>query len=272
MARHTFERFPASRLATIDVGALGRRRHLVAGLLQVDVTEARARMKAHEERSGERLSFTAWLIHVLACTLAEHPTVHAYPLSRLWRAIPHAVDVSTLVERKAFGQRVPLPTVIRNADRLDVHAVTRELRAVQQGAGKGGGLEKATRGLARAGSQLYAMAPGRLRRVLWRAALSIPPLADGLMGSAVVTSVGMMGRVDGWFVHTSLHPVSLGVGSILRKPMVVDGDRVVPRDVVHLTLLLDHDVVDGGDMARFADAFVRRLEAAQGLPGLDSSA
>jgi len=59
--------------------------------------------------------------------------------------------------------------------------------------------------------------------------------------------------------------LSLGVGAIVRKPWVMADDRIEARDVLHLTLLMDHDVVDGADMARFVAAFVEGLESARGL-------
>lgn len=271
MARHSFERFPVQRVATVDVGALGRGRHLIAALLEVDVTEARARMGAWRQRSGERLSFTAWLIHVVAAALADHPTVHAYPVARRWRAVPPSVDVSTVVEREVAGERIPVPTLIRGADSHDVAELTALLDEARQGPVQAGTSWLGGAGALRTGAWLYGLLPGGARRGLWRTMLSIPPLAGGLMGSAMISSVGMMGRVDGWFLHTSIHPVSIGVGSIVRKPKVLAGDRIAPRDVLKLTVLLDHDVVDGADMARFVDALVRRLEAGQGLPGGSSA-
>jgi hypothetical protein len=265
MARQTVERFPPNRVFTADVGAISRRRHLIAALFEVDVTVAGERLRAHREQTGEHLSFTAWLITVLAGTLARFPTVHAYRLGPLWRSIPDGVDVSTLVEREVDGQRIPVPTVVRDADRLDVAGVSRALDAARRGPVSAGGSWLGGPTVLRVGAWAMALCPGVARRWLWRLALSFPGLARGVMGSVVVTSVGMMGQVRGWFVPTSFHPLALGVGSVVRKPMVLADDRIAARDVLHLTLLMDHDVVDGADMARFVAAFVEALEAAQGL-------
>lgn len=51
----------------------------------------------------------------------------------------------------------------------------------------------------------------------------------------------------------------LGVGRIDRRP-VMDGDRVVGRDVVTLSLTFDHRVVDGGPAARFLQTLARCVE------------
>jgi pyruvate dehydrogenase E2 component (dihydrolipoamide acetyltransferase) len=51
----------------------------------------------------------------------------------------------------------------------------------------------------------------------------------------------------------------LGVGRIARKP-VVDGDRVVVRDVVTLSLTFDHRIVDGAPAARFLQTLAACVE------------
>jgi pyruvate/2-oxoglutarate dehydrogenase complex dihydrolipoamide acyltransferase (E2) component len=49
------------------------------------------------------------------------------------------------------------------------------------------------------------------------------------------------------------------VGGISQKPMVVDG-RVEPREVMDLTVTIDHNVVDGAPAARFGADLRRMLE------------
>jgi pyruvate dehydrogenase E2 component (dihydrolipoamide acetyltransferase) len=51
----------------------------------------------------------------------------------------------------------------------------------------------------------------------------------------------------------------LGVGRIVRQPAVVE-DRVVPRDVLTLSLTFDHRIVDGAPAARFLDTLRKSLE------------
>jgi hypothetical protein len=43
-AKHEILRYPSSRIGTIDLGQIGLRKHHLAGLLEVDVTEASAEM------------------------------------------------------------------------------------------------------------------------------------------------------------------------------------------------------------------------------------
>jgi pyruvate dehydrogenase E2 component (dihydrolipoamide acetyltransferase) len=51
----------------------------------------------------------------------------------------------------------------------------------------------------------------------------------------------------------------LGVGRIERRP-VMDGDRVVGRDLVTLSLTFDHRIVDGAPAARFLQTIAKCVE------------
>ena len=112
--------------------------------------------------------------------------------------------------------------------------------------------------------RLYFLMPGFLRRSVWRYMLSNPQIAFGKMGNVSVTSVGMIGRANGWFIPISVHPVCFGIGKTTKKPVVVD-DRIEIREILNLTVLLDHDVVDGALMARFFSALTTNIEKGKGL-------
>ncbi len=61
------------RRFALDAGYLGRRRHIVHGLIEVDVTDARALIGEHEQATGEKLSFTAFIIYCLAKAIEAAP-------------------------------------------------------------------------------------------------------------------------------------------------------------------------------------------------------
>ena len=53
--------FPRSRMFVIDAAHVAAGKHMIHGLVELDVTEARGRLRAHRERTGESLSFTCLL-------------------------------------------------------------------------------------------------------------------------------------------------------------------------------------------------------------------
>ncbi len=85
--------------------------------------------------------------------------------------------------------------------------------------------------------------------------------------SVMVTSVGMFGKRGGWGIPAANFTLTVTVGGITEKPRVVDKEIVI-REVLDITISLDHDIVDGAPMARFADYFRQLLESGYGLKGL----
>ncbi|HNX98467.1 MAG TPA: 2-oxo acid dehydrogenase subunit E2, partial [Candidatus Aminicenantes bacterium] len=78
--------------------------------------------------------------------------------------------------------------------------------------------------------------------------------------------LGTIDRIDGWFIHTSVHPLSIGIGSVVPRP-VAAGAEVRTGEILLLTVLVDHDVVDGAPMARFIQVLSENVEGGLGLPG-----
>ena len=59
----------------------------------------------------------------------------------------------------------------------------------------------------------------------------------------------------------SLMSLEVIVGGMSQRPRVING-QVTVRDVLDLTVAIDHNVVDGAPAARFAAAFRDLLESA----------
>jgi len=55
------------------------------------------------------------------------------------------------------------------------------------------------------------------------------------------------------------------VGSTAWKPAVVEG-RIEPREILNLTVVFDHHVIDGAPAARFTRRLVELIESGYGWP------
>jgi hypothetical protein len=110
--KHQVFLYPASRIATIDLGQIALRKHHIAGLLEVDVTNSLTRLKERGDAKGGA-SFFAWIVKVIATVIAENCYIHAVFWSKKRTIVFDDIDISIVVERKVEGGRVPLPLVIR---------------------------------------------------------------------------------------------------------------------------------------------------------------
>ncbi len=100
------------------------------GLLEADVTEARRLIRGQEERTGERPSFTAFLIGCLARAVDEDRAVQGFRRGRRI-VVFDDVDVATLVEVETGTARVPLFHVVRDAARKTLREIHEEIRGAQ---------------------------------------------------------------------------------------------------------------------------------------------
>lgn len=262
MPNHTFQYFPPSRIATIDIGEIGKRKHHISALIEVDVSKGLEKIKTHHEGSGNRITFSGWLISVISRSIKQYETAAAYRAGKRKLLIFEDINVSVVVEKDIDGQKVPIPLVIEKAHEKSPEAITRELTEAKNAALSSEDIviRRKTRRL----EKLYYRLPGIFRRAVWKYLLRHPKLAYEKMGNVAFTSVGMMGRVDGWFVPISIHPICFGLGSTIKKPAVVEG-RIEIRDMLKMSILMDHDVIDGAIMARFIHDLVLDIEGAAAL-------
>ncbi len=134
--------------------------------------------------------------------------------------VPAAVHIAVAVDTEA-GLLVP---VLRDADQMSVSEIADQSR------------------------ELVARArEGQLKAEQMRDA------------TFTVTNLGMFG-IDAFtpIIHLPQCAI-LGLGRIVREPAVV-GDRIVPRDMLTLSLTFDHRVVDGAPAARFLNTLRQSIE------------
>lgn len=254
--------FPKSRIATMDICDIGKSKHHMTALLEVDVTDARRMIKEIRNSSKDGLSFTSWVVKCIGTAINEHKVVAAYIKGHNRIVAYDDVDVTVMVEKDVNGYKVPLPLVIRKVSDKNVIDIHREIRNAQNEKAGNDTIVIAER--KKPGTDLFLGLPGFLRRVVWKKILLRPKIAMKNMGNVVVTSIGMMGRLEGWIIPISIHPISFALGSISKKPGIIDNE-IVAREYLKMTVLIDHDVVDGAPAARFVSRLNELLSSGHGL-------
>ena len=257
--------YPSSRQFTFDVGRIGREKHHVKALLEVDVTEARRKIKQNRQ-VGQKASVTAWLIKVIADCVALHPPVSGINRPRHNKVVVFDdVDISLVIEKEVNGARVPLPYVIRKADQKTLYQIYAEIEAAKSQVFEDEGDYVLGEKYNSLGIKLFVNLPQWLRLVLMRVLVfNNPQRLKNMMGTVMITTAGMVGHTKGWIMPFSMHPLCLAFGSLNEQPVVYHGE-IQKREILHLTVLIDHDVIDGVPAAKFVDDLVKKLEKGFGL-------
>lgn len=261
MAENKTITFPKSRIATNDVCAIGKQKHHITALIEVDVTESREKLKQYRSEKS-RISFFAWLIKTITSSIKDFENVASYLKGKRKLIVFKDINVSVAVEKTIEGNKVPIPLVIEKANEKSMETITLQIRDAKEKnlTDKDIVLQKRSSRLER----IYYLFPGFIRRYIWFYLIRHPHFAFNKMGNVAITSVGMLGKTSAWFVPISVHPICLGIGDIIKKPAVVN-DEIEIREILHMSILLDHDVVDGMEMAKFVKKMVENIEKGIGL-------
>jgi len=252
--------FSKARQMVVEVLRLGDHKHMIHGLLEVDVTVARRFIRDYEARTGEQLSFTAFIITCLGKAVSEDKSVQAYRLGSRKLIVFDDVDVGTMVERTTVeGEKVVMGYTFRAVDKKTYQEINREMQEVQA--------RPADKVMPR---QIQLMAefvlalPAFLRRFFMRYTYGNPYRLRQVSGTVGVTAVGMFGGGGGWGIPSGSPMPLLTIGGIAEKPGLVDR-RIEPREYLSLTISVDHDIVDGAPAARFTSRLKQLIECGYGL-------
>jgi pyruvate dehydrogenase E2 component (dihydrolipoamide acetyltransferase) len=161
------------------------------------------------------------VVKLTAAALAQHPA-----LNSRWEGesivAPSTIDIGIAVDVE-FGLLVP---VVRDVARLGLRELAERARELAERA--------------------------RARR------LSGEELAGGTF---TVSNLGGLG-IDAFTpIINPPQTAILGIGAIRRQPIVLADDRIVPGDVLTLSLTFDHRLLDGAPAARFLQSLVAMIES-----------
>ena len=245
---YAVRRVPRNRRPVLDRLAGASRRFQVHGLVELDVSEAAARMAQAEPR----VSWTGFLIATLGRAVAQHPEVNSRKTGNRILTFDR-VDVGATVERHWEDRTLLDIATVRDADRMSASAVSALFHETKYGPGESHGPQGMMRPVLRL--------PGPLRRTAIRLAGTQPSIAAGFGPAVGVTSLGMFTRGWGWAIPLAPLTVILTVGRVVDRPVVRDG-QIVVRPMLPVTLSVDHAVIDGAPAARFAETLRELVESA----------
>lgn len=227
------------------------RKHSIYALVDFDVTNAKQMIRNIREETGDRISFTAWIVRCLAQALTEYKELNVFRQGRNKLIYFDDVDISVVVEREYKGEKKPLPLIVRKANEKDVYQITQEIRDAQQQP-----IDEKTTVLGQELSSFERFALGAplfLKKIVIKMVRKRAFMKKRHMGTASVTSMGMIGHFPGWPITMGgASGVILGVGGMIKAPRYINGE-LKERQLLRISIGVDHDVIDGGNLSRLVD-------------------
>jgi len=196
---------------------------------EVDCTDlVQVRAKTNEKLSarGVKISYLPFIIKATTAALAKFPQLNATLDEKAGEIVQRGAHHIGLATATDNGLIVP---VIRDATNKTLLELAREIERLAEATRT----NKATR--------------------------------EELSGSTfTITSLGTLGGLGATPIINFPEVAILGVHKISRRPVVAAGDKIVARDMMNLSISVDHRIVDGYDAARL----VAEIKALLENPGL----
>jgi pyruvate dehydrogenase E2 component (dihydrolipoamide acetyltransferase) len=187
---------------------------------------ARSRAKEFAEHEGVKLNYLPFIVKAVVQALKRHPMLNTVVDDSAQEMIHKGNYDLGIAAATDAGLIVP---VLRNADRLNLIEIAREIERLANEA-----------------------RAGKTRR-------------EDLGGSSfTITSLGKLGGMFATPVVNYPEVAILYIPEMKKMPVVKD-DAVAVGHVLHLSLSFDHRIIDGHVGAAFAQEVVRYLEAPERL-------
>ncbi|MEB2312119.1 MAG: dihydrolipoamide acetyltransferase family protein [Sorangiineae bacterium] len=206
---------------------MARSKHTAAHFTYVDecdvtaLRELRERTQRFAAEEGLKLSFLPFIVKAVVAALKKHPALNCLVDDASQEMVlRHGYDIGIAAATEA-GLMVP---VVRDADRLSVLELAREIQRLGE-----------------------AAKDGRVQ------------MGDLGGSSFTITSLGKLGGLFATPIVNYPEVAILGVHEMKRKP-VVRGDEIVIGEVMLLSLSFDHRIIDGHVGAAFAQEIIGLLE------------
>jgi pyruvate/2-oxoglutarate dehydrogenase complex dihydrolipoamide acyltransferase (E2) component len=239
-----------NRKAVIASATVTKEKNTFHSITEIDISLPRKIINDYFQKTGIKLSLTAYIVTCLANTIKDHPLLNSF-IKGNKQIILNDVTVSVLIEREIEGEKVPEPVAISKAQTKSYLQVNNEIRTAQNQKGQRlGNLSKMA---------WIRFIPGFLLRTFIR--IADKNIKMGMRyGKVAVTAVGMFSKASVWFIPHGSATVVITVGGINSK-LVKEDDNIVEKEHLCLTASFNHDIVDGAPASRFMNQFIETVKS-----------
>jgi pyruvate dehydrogenase E2 component (dihydrolipoamide acetyltransferase) len=191
------------------------------------LVQLRRKLKPLAEQEGARLSYLPFILKAVVAALKKFPALN----------VSHDAATDEIVYKNYWNLGMAVATdnglvvpVLHDVDRKSILELALEVQ------------DKAER--ARSGALT----------------------ADDMRGGTFsVTNIGSLGGLFSFPIINVPEAAILGVHAITRRPVVLEDDSIVARDMLYLSLSFDHRLIDGAEAALFTSYLISVLETPESL-------
>lgn len=228
------------RHAVIASATVSKEKNSIHFFSEVDITEPRKLIREYFEKTGEKLSLTAYVVKCLSKVVEDNPQFNSFISGRKLITLDD-ITISVLIERELNEEKVPEPIGITCTQEKTYFQIHNEIREAKK---------KQTNKLgSHSGQTWFRLIPTFLLKQFIRIADKNIYMAKKY-GKISVTAIGMFSKEPIWIIPHGTATVLLSVGGISKKVVEID-NQFFSREHLCVTISFDHNIVDGAPAARF---------------------
>ncbi|MEP2670229.1 MAG: 2-oxo acid dehydrogenase subunit E2 [Cyclobacteriaceae bacterium] len=256
LPKHISIPFSLERKQIVDFLRIGKSKHTAYAVMDFDITGIRENMRKARRVAKRHSSLTGYLLYCFAQAVAEDKIMHAYRKGNKL-VIFDDVDVATMVERNVNGVPMPVGYILRRANYKSVFDISEEIKSAKSRSSTD--LIDSKEMLQKKRLNAVIKRVGFLRRWALAYIFKNPFIKKKFNGTVGFSSMGMFSHnLTGWIVPITPHVLTAMVGGIRDVP-AFKNDILVKKEMVCITIAMDHDILDGAQTARFIERFRKLL-------------
>ncbi len=262
-SEYKVKKLPFFRRMAIDGFDTLPQGHNMMALVELDVTNAH-RVLLQQKELGKQVSLFAFMIKCVAKMLSEYPNFNA---TRVGRKIVeyNDVDINFPIELDTPQGKFPRQISIRRASEKTVEEIYQEISNARE-RHRTSGIASSEDAMAIRFMKKLFLLPKWVRSRVLKFVANSPTRIKQMTGTTFVTSVSSFSNLPGYAVPymAGSRAVSFALGSVIEKPAFIN-QAIVARKLLHMTVIFNHDIVDGAPAARFVSRLQELVDSADNI-------
>ncbi len=228
-----------------DAVRIGRTIPYIHTLVELDATNARSFLRAYRRSSGINISFSTYLM--TCCAKAIQQDVSIQRMKSIGNSTTQFEEVDLFYPTESNTKTPELQSsLIRNAGQRSLVEIHERLQQENHSVS--------------AKHQVFMRLPWFIRKYWYKLWFAIPKIRKQYFGTVYFSSIlNFSGDRRAWGIPIPMHPFGIFIGTMCKR-LIETKNGIEQRDMVQITLSVDHRVSNGGDMGRFVHRLKHILE------------
>jgi pyruvate/2-oxoglutarate dehydrogenase complex dihydrolipoamide acyltransferase (E2) component len=228
-----------------DAVRIGRKIPYIHTLVELDATNARAFLRRYRRASGINISFSTYIMKCCAKAIQQETSIQRMKSFGNTTVEFSKVDLFYPTETND-REAVLHSTILRDVGQIGLKELHETLQNSNIDVSKK--------------HRFFMKLPWFIRKSCYTFWFAFPTIRKQYFGTVYFSSIlNFSGDRRAWGIPIPMHPFGIFIGTMCKR-LIETSTGIQQRDMVQITLSVDHRVSNGGDMGRFVHRLKHIIE------------